>query len=496
MQHLLLPPAARVLGFLAGVCFLQSATAQPVVQTVFYDMPGHLLPDPVPAPTATLLAVAGYPDDPERMTFIARLYLPDPAVHGPGPHPTVLFLHGSGGVWANSSSIPSPLTANNSPAQQFRDWGNLLVDLGYACLFPDSLHPRGISGSFEGRRPHHDPLEDDALCSPNYERPKDVIAALEYLVTRPEIDRDRIALIGFSHGAQTGMNVLLDASVDLGNYEVDCIDLVPHPDDPDEFVEQTVKKAVPPPVRIPSHLPIPKFCAFYYGGGGHFSYHGSPNSTAAGRYMLDRRTTAILFHGTGDSLMGITNHASTPVAGSLFPVKQVLASAAQAAALGVPNPIVRHRIFNRTAVHAANQRVAHSFDLGSVGWAPAEEWDTADEFPNRKARRLARDEVLRWLDFKLGPSPSLTLDFPDNFTVEATWPTRTRLSYLLQAGETPGSWNDATAWTDGSGDPGSHEESAPPSGRYFFRLVYRPTPMPVDAPEHAGFYMDYSAFGF
>ena len=486
-------------GFLC-LLLLAPLRAQPVVETVFYDMPGNLLPNPIPAPSAQLLAVPGYPDDPARLTYIARLYLPDPAVHGPGPYPIVVFLHGSGGLWSNDT-IPANITANNAPASQFRDWGNLLVGLGYAALFPDSYNPRGIATNFEGRRPHHDPDEDDALCSPNYERPKDVVAALEYLVSRADIDRERVALIGFSHGAQTGMNALLDVSVDLGAYTVDYVDLVEEPADSGIFVEKTVKKNVPAPVRIPAHLPIPKFCAFYYGGGSHYAYHGQASSTAAGRYMMDRRTTAILFHGTGDSLMGITNQNSVPRTGTVFPIKQVLASAAQAATLGLANPIARHYILDRTAVHApATARVGHSFDLGSVTIAAEADQDTAAESPNQKARRLARDEVLRWLDFKLGPAATLALA-PDALQpathVEATWPTRARLAYRLERSETlaTDSWSAALDWADGNDSPAAFIEEIPPAGRLFFRLQTRPVAMPVSAPEHAGFFLTYADFG-
>ena len=475
--------------------------AAPSIETVFYDMPADLLPAVMPSPTAQLAAVPGYPDDPGRLTFIARLYLPDPDVHGPGPHPVVLFLHGSGGLWSNNS-IPASITANNAPASQFRDWGNLLVGLGYAALFPDSYNPRGIAGDFGDRRPHHDADEDDALCSPNYERPKDVVAALEYLVTRAEIDRERVALIGFSHGAQTGMNALLDASVDRGVYDVDYVDLVEDPDNPGEFVEKSVKKTVPSPVRVPARLPIPRFCAFYYGGGSHYGYHGQASSVVAGRYMMDRRTTAILFHGTGDSLMGITNHTTTPVSGTVYPIKQVLSSAAQAATLGLPNPIVRHYILDRTAVHAlATARVGHSFDLGSVAIAAEADQDTANESPNQKARRLAREEVLRWLDFKLGPAPALSIapaSAQPTTHIEAAWPTRPRLRYKLERGETlaADSWTDATAEADGTGAPATHVAPNPPAdGRVFFRLRTRPVDMPTAAPEHAGFFKTYADFG-
>lgn len=460
--------------------------ADPVIETVFYDMPENLMPVDIPAPTAALLATPGYPDDDERMTLVARIYLPDPLIHGPGPYPTVLFLHGSGGLWPNNV-LPANITSNNAPASQFRDWGNLLLAEGYACLFPDSFHPRGITGSFEGKRPHHDPADDDAACSPNYERPKDVVAALTYLVSRPDIDRNNIAMIGFSHGAQTGMNALVDVSVDRGNYDVDYID--PN--------AQTIKFPVPSPVRIPDHLPIPKFCAFYYGGGSHFAYHGQASSTAAGRYMLDRRTTAILFHGTSDILMGISAHDTDPITGSVFPMKQVLASAAQAASLGLPNPIRHHYILNRCAVHdPADSRVGHSFDLGSVTIADPADWDTVNESPDQKARRLARQQVLRWLDYSLRPPPAVAIthdtNLPDPFEIE--WSSRARLSYRLMKSLTlQEDWMPAGAWSNGTGNP--LQNLVPDEDRAFFKVFYQPQEAPVNEPENAGFFLSYEDFG-
>ncbi len=289
------------------------------------------------------------------------------------------------------------------------------------------------------------------------------------------------------------MNALLDASVDLGAYTVDYVDLVEQPADSGNFVEQTIDLPVPSPVRIPGHLPIPKFCAFYYGGGGHFGYHGSPSSTAAGRYMLDRRTTAILFHGSDDYLLDVDDHAATPRPGNLFPIKQVLASAAQAATLGLPNPVVHHRLFDRTAVHAADARVTHSFDLGSVGFAAEADRDTAAETPNQKARRLARDEVLCWLEFKLKPAPVLSIApavSPDE--VQLAWPLNPRLAHRLQSTE------DLAAWPApevGPLDPALPFTTAlPEGGRVFFRLRYGPAPAPTTAPEHAGFFLTYDDF--
>ncbi|MCB1133742.1 MAG: dienelactone hydrolase family protein, partial [Verrucomicrobiae bacterium] len=305
-------------------------------ETVFFDLPEELEPSPIPAPTPAVAALAGYPNDPDQLTLAARLFLPDPAVHGDGPYPAVVVLHGSGGLW--SSDIIA-----NGLISQFEQWGEILAGLGYAALFPDSYNPRGIPGNFESKRPHHDPAIDDDLCSPNYERPKDVVAALAYLDGRADIDCENVALIGFSHGAQTGINAIDDISVDLGQYTVSYIG-----------ENGTTTKDVPSPVRIPENLPFPKLCAFFYGGGSHFGYHGSASSTAAGRYMFDRRTKVLMFHGTADSLMGVNDPDAVPMTGNLYPIKQALASRAQAQSLGLPDPLQHHYLMHE---------VGHSFDL-------------------------------------------------------------------------------------------------------------------------------------
>jgi hypothetical protein len=128
-----------------------------VMRAVTPPRPARRQPSPAPrCPPAV-----GQRPHPHRPPLPAR-----PAVHGPGPYPVVRFLQGSGGFWSNDT-IPNPITPTNALASQFRDWGNILVSLGYAALFPDGYNARGIPGNFEGRVPHQDPAQDDDLCSPN-----------------------------------------------------------------------------------------------------------------------------------------------------------------------------------------------------------------------------------------------------------------------------------------------------------------------------------------
>lgn len=460
---------AALLGL--SVAFSAKTTnAQPVPEIVFFDLPENLEPNPIPAPTAQLLAVPGYPNDPNQLTLVAEFYTPDDMVFGPGPYPTILVLHGSGGMWSND-------VIANGAASQFDDWAEVLTGLGYAMLLVDSYHPRGIDAGFSSRRPHHDPAIDDALCSPNYERPKDVVAALTWLAGRAEVDRNHIGLLAFSHGSQTALNAILDPSVDLVNYTVDYIN----------NLNQTVQLAVPSPVRIPNELPFPKVCAVYYPGCSHFRYHGQASSIAAGRYMPDRRTRVLMVHGTEDSLLGVSDPNASPLTGNLFPIKFVESSALQAAAEGIPNPFVQHTIFD----HAA-----HSFDNETI--EPPQNWNTASESVDEKSKRLARDEVLKWFECLLKPA-DLRIE-PDQLSPGdhvVVWTGSNQLDYQLVSNEDLGNvWNPVGSNIIGDGNEIEAPVVPPMSHRIFFRLEFQPTPVPASAPENTGFILDYGDFSY
>lgn len=468
------------------LAFLSLACASPLPgaishQDVYFDVPNELVAEAIPSPTAQLSNLAGYPDDANRLTLVARLYEPDPNAHGVGPYPAVVFLHGSGGVWSNDL-ISSGLSS------EFREWGELLAGMGYLALFPDSYNPRGIPGNFASRRPHHDPAIDDHVCSPNYERPKDVAAALAFLSGLADFDGENVALIGFSHGAQTGINAILDPSVDLGAYTVSYVDLVPIPEsDPTEYQEETVLKAVPSPVRMPGNLPMPKVCAFFYGGGSHYRYHGSASSVAAGRYMFHRDTRVLLFHGTEDSLLGVDDpSAMPPFMGDFYPIKQALSSTAQAAVVGVADPLQHHFLLNG---------VEHSFDGETL--AAENDWNTENESADQKAKRLCRAEVLKWFEACLKPRPALSIvEGPTSEQLTVRAGTRSPLRYQWRESANLINWTDYLPEFDGTGGDVTFDVMKLPPDRRFFQLEQGPIPPPFDAPGHAGFFLDYADFGF
>lgn len=451
--------------------------------TVYFDLPENLEPDVIPAPTADLAALPGYPNDPDQLTLVARLFLPDPAVSGEGPYPAVIILHGSGGMWSND------LIANGL-LSHLDQWGELLAGMGYIVLFPDSYNPRGIPGNFSNRQPHYNPAIDDAICSPNYERPKDVVAALTYLQGRTDVLTDRIGLMGFSHGAQTAMNAIVDSSVDLGQYTVDYVDLQEVPmSNPVQYQEVDIEKDVDSPVRIPGNLPFPRLCILYYGGGGHYGYHGSPNSTAAGRFMFDRRTKVILFHGTEDFLMDVDDTSVTPMTGNLYPIKQVLASSAQAQAEGVDDPLVAHFLFDLAE---------HSFDLATI--ENVEDWNTNAEDADEKAKRLGREESLKWLEACLKPLADLTISHngpdPEDFQISLA-ATNTRVQYQWKTGtDLSQTFTDLGNSFDGDGNPSHVAIDITQAPRRFYTLETEGVAPPYADPANTGFFRFYNEFNF
>ena len=96
---------------------------------------------------------------------------------GDGPFPAVILLHGC-----------------NGPFSGMPDWAYRLNAWGYAALMPDSMTPRGVKSVC-------DPAEQ-AKVTP-WDRVGDIGAAATWLRTQSEIDPNRIAVLGLSHGGAT-----------------------------------------------------------------------------------------------------------------------------------------------------------------------------------------------------------------------------------------------------------------------------------------------------
>jgi len=111
-------------------------------------------------------------------TLHAQLYKPD----GDGPFPTVIGLHGCGGLGGHSESV----------LPRYRDWAEQLVKTGHAVLLPDSYGSRELGPQCRVKERH---------VLARRERVADIIATRQWLVQQPWAAHGRISLIGWANGA-------------------------------------------------------------------------------------------------------------------------------------------------------------------------------------------------------------------------------------------------------------------------------------------------------
>ena len=128
---------------------------------------------PLPAPEQVDIPAAS-------LTLHAQLYKPD----GMGPFPTVIALHGCGGLGARSEPVLA----------RYRDWAEQLLKTGHAVLLPDSYGSREL-----GPQCRVNMKERRVLA--RRERVADVNASRQWLLQQPWAARDRISLIGWANGA-------------------------------------------------------------------------------------------------------------------------------------------------------------------------------------------------------------------------------------------------------------------------------------------------------
>lgn len=95
------------------------------------------------------------------------------------PHPAVIVLHGCGGV-----------------DDFHREWAKRLVKWGYLAIIPDSFGPRGRGSLCD--------VEPAKRIYPGT-RMYDVSATAKWLSTQPDVQHDKVAVLGFSMGGEVVM---------------------------------------------------------------------------------------------------------------------------------------------------------------------------------------------------------------------------------------------------------------------------------------------------
>lgn len=108
----------------------------------------------------------------------AQLYKPE----GAGPFPTVIALHGCGGLGGHSDPV----------LPRYRDWAERLLKAGNAVLLPDSYGSRELGPQCRVKESH---------VKARRERVADIAASRAWLMKQSWVARDRVSLIGWANGA-------------------------------------------------------------------------------------------------------------------------------------------------------------------------------------------------------------------------------------------------------------------------------------------------------
>ncbi len=165
---LALPRMDRCLpGIIRSLMRLPSATA--CVMLLAAVLPAEAAPPPAPSQV----------DIPYRDGMLhAQLYKPD----GEGPFPTVIGLHGCGGLAGHSEPV----------LPRYSDWAQQLLKDGHAVLLPDSYGSRELGPQCRVK---------ERTVRGRRERVEDIAAARQWLLQQPWVAHDRISLIGWAGGA-------------------------------------------------------------------------------------------------------------------------------------------------------------------------------------------------------------------------------------------------------------------------------------------------------
>jgi dienelactone hydrolase len=125
-------------------------------------------------------------------TLVAVLSRPE----GAGPFPAIVMLHGCGGAY----------NARGALNLRQKQWERVFLAAGYLVVQIDSFTTRGIKEVCT--------LRDRPVTS-GAGRRRDALAGLAWLQARSDVRADRIAVVGWSHGASTALAAMERRKGDL-----------------------------------------------------------------------------------------------------------------------------------------------------------------------------------------------------------------------------------------------------------------------------------------
>ncbi len=158
--------------------------------------------------TSLSAAIAGFDDEPERVTFASADghttlvgYVFAPQGRHAARMPAVVMMHGRAGAYSSRAGGVYDAT---TLSQRHLAWGRLWAERGYLAIMVDGFGPRGYPQGFPRHSYDSRPAELDEVTV----RPLDAYGALRYLRSRPDVAADRIGLMGWSNGGSATLSAL------------------------------------------------------------------------------------------------------------------------------------------------------------------------------------------------------------------------------------------------------------------------------------------------
>jgi dienelactone hydrolase len=148
----------------------------------------------------SIAAVAEHTVVPDKVTFpsadqktrlVGYVFLPSHA--GAERLPAVVMMHGRAGAYSQLANGTYDAT---TLSKRHKFWGETLAHEGYIAMLVDGFGPRGYPHGF----PQHSYGERPPELDETTVRPLDAYGALAYLRSRPDVDPNAIALLGWSNG--------------------------------------------------------------------------------------------------------------------------------------------------------------------------------------------------------------------------------------------------------------------------------------------------------
>jgi len=132
-----------------------------------------------------------FPSADNKTTLTGYVFRPAPGAHE--RFPAVVMMHGRAGAYSQLANGTYDAT---TLSKRHKFWGETLAQEGYIAMLVDGFGPRGYPHGFPQHSYGERPPELDEMAV----RPLDAYGALAYLRSRPDVDPNAIALLGWSNG--------------------------------------------------------------------------------------------------------------------------------------------------------------------------------------------------------------------------------------------------------------------------------------------------------